>query len=383
MDCLGFDQIDKKGESKSMKKILVLALALVLFTFVLAACGNGNGNGEEAVVQYDASGNRIVRVVSHNAVIEGNPYRIRYEADLVDAAAAALDHGLNVSIRTAVSDWDASLEATQIRHSIDAGYDVLVVNPVTSTGMDPLIHSALEAGVTWVFADIQYTTPDIGILNVITDQYYLGLRTAQEAGRVLGPGARVVLIEAMPGVQANEDRQRGFWTGIEEYGLEVVHEGHHDWAPGPSQTVMTEIINSGIEFDGVLISQLAENALAAFDATGTPYPRFMGFNDTGAWMQRMIEINQDGLVMNYIVLSNPPGVGASALNFALNMLLGREMRTDMYDDVPTRTILLPSKFEFTNDTITQEYIDIAMAMAPGDAITYWYTIDEIASMFFH
>jgi len=248
--------------------------------------------------------------------------------------------------------------------------------------MDPLIISAKEAGIIWVFADCQYITPNIGVLNVITDQYYLGYRTGSEAGKVLGRGARVVMIEAMPAVQANIDRQRGFWDAVNEYGLVVVAEGFHDWAPGPALQTMTEIINSGVQFDGVLVSQLAENTLAAFDATRTPYPKFMGFNDTGAWMQRMIELNKDRRVMDYMVLSNPPGVGASALNFALNMILGREMRDDMYSDPVTRTILLASKFEFTADTITQEHIDRAMAMAPGDAITYWYTISEIGSRFF-
>ena len=360
-----------------MRKIIGFVLVFLLVGGVVFAGGRGQRGP-----QYDAGGNRIVRVMSHNAVIEGNPYRIRYEADLREAVTAAIEYRLNVSINTAVSNWDAALEATQIRNSINEGFDILVVNPVTSSGMDPLIISAQNAGILWVFADIQYVTPNIGVLNIITDQYYLGLRTAREAGRVLGRGARVVMIEAMPGVQANTDRQRGFNEGIREQGLVVVATGHHDWAPGPSQTVMTEIINSGVQFDGVLISQLAENALAAFDATGTPFPRFMGFNDTGAWMQRMIAINRDSRVMDFMVLSNPPGVGASALNFALNKILGREMRTDMYHDPVTRTILLPSKFDFTLDTMTQEHIDLANSMAPGDAITYWYTITEIADMFF-
>jgi ribose transport system substrate-binding protein len=360
-----------------MRKIIGIMLVFLLVAGVIFA-----GGRRQSGPQYDAGGNRIVRVMSHNAVIEGNPYRIRYEADLREAVTAAIDHKLNVSINTAVSNWDAALEATQVRNSINEGFDVLVVNPVTTSGMDPLIISAKDAGIIWVFADCQYVTPNIGVLNVITDQYYLGYRTGTEAGKVLGRGGRVVMIEAMPAVQANIDRQRGFNDAINEQGLVVVATGHHDWAPGPSQTVMTEILNSGVQFDGVLISQLAENALAAFDATGRPYPKFMGFNDTGAWMQRMIALNKDRRVMDFMVLSNPPGVGASALNFALNMILGKTMRDDMYDDPVTRTILLPSKFEFTYDTMTQSHIDLANSMAPGDAITYWYTISEIGARFF-
>jgi ribose transport system substrate-binding protein len=154
--------------------------------------------------------------MSHNAVIEGNPYRIRYEADLREAVTAAIDHKLNASIITVVSNQDATLEATQVRNSINEGFDILVVNPVTTSGMDPLIISARDAGIIWVFADCQYVTPNIGVLNVITDQYYLGHRTGVEAGRALGRGGRVVMIEAMPAVQANIDRQRGFHDAVRE-----------------------------------------------------------------------------------------------------------------------------------------------------------------------
>ena len=113
-----------------MRKIICLVLVLLLVGSVVFAGGRGQRGGP----QYDAGGNRIVRVMSHNAVIEGNPYRIRYEADLREAVTAAIDYKLNVSINTAVSNWDAALEATQIRNSINEGFDVLVVNPVTTSG---------------------------------------------------------------------------------------------------------------------------------------------------------------------------------------------------------------------------------------------------------
>ena len=368
-----------------MKKILILSLALLLVMFAIVACGNGNGDdaADQAAYQVDGGGNRIVRVASHNAVVEGNPYRIRYEADIREAAAAALDHGFNVSVATYVANWDASTEATYIQNSINQGYDVILVNPVAPTGLDPLIEMAQDAGIMWINADNLYTSTQVSILNIATDQFYLGYTTGRYAGQVLGPGARVVMLAAMEGVAANTDRQAGFEQAIAEQGLVVVATGNHDWNPILANSVMMEILMSGVEFDGVLISQVAENALAAFEATGTPLPRFMGFNDTGEWMQRMIELNRDERVMDFLVLSNPPGVGGSALNFGLNIMMGRTMRTDMYDDPSIRSILLPSKLMFNYDTMTQEHIDLAMSMAPGDAITYWYTIDEVNEQFFY
>ena len=98
-------------------------------------------------------------------------------------------------------------------------------------------------------------------------------------------------------------------------------------------------------------------------------------------MQRMIELNKDERKMDFLVLSNPPGVGASALNFGLNILLGKELRDDIYSDPSIHSILLESKEQFNYDTM-DAYKEKAAAMAPGDAITYWLTVDEVAEQFF-
>lgn len=352
-----------------MRRVLVVLLVMVM-TMVLFIPG---GNGADAP--------KDIRLASHNAIIEGNPYRVRYEADIMEAAQAAAGYGFNVSYASFVSNWDAATEAQQIQNSINEGYDIILVNPVSASGMDPLIEKAQEAGVLYINADCIYISPDVNILNVATDQYYLGYHTGSYAGEVLGEGAKVVLMAAMEGVTANTDRQNGFMDAIKEFGLEVVATGNHDWDAALATQVMTEILNSGVEFDGVLISQCAEAALIAFDATGRPYPKFMGFNDTGEWMQRMVELNKDERVMDFMVLSNPPGVGASALNFGLNILLGKELRDDIFDDETIHSILLPSKIWFNYENMG-DYLDLAASLPPGDAITYWLTVDEVAEQYF-
>ena len=143
------------------------------------------------------------------------------------------------------------------------------------------------------------------------------------------------MIAALDGNAANTDRQAGFEKGIEEQGLEVVGTYNHDWNSVKAQQIMTEILNAGVEFDGVLVSQGTINILAAYDAVGAPWPKFLGFGDDGAYMQRMLEINADETVLPYIVVSNPPGVGASGLNFGLNLLMGKELKDDIYDKPET------------------------------------------------
>lgn len=382
-----------------MKKYLALLLAVVM-VFGLTACttqpADDTSEPTEAPVVTDApddSGEasdgeadtpRDVKLASHNAIIEGNPYRVRYEADIQEAAAAAADYGLNVSYASFVSNWDAATESQQIENSINEGFDIILVNPVSSTGLDPIIEKAQEAGIIYINADCEYTSPDVNVLNVCTDQYYLGYTTSIYAGEVLGEGAKVVMIAAQEGNVANTQRQQGFEDGAAEAGLEIVGgQYNHDWDPVKSQQQATEILNSGLEFDGVLISQCAENALAAFDAAGVDYPKFMGFGDTGEWIQRMYELNKDEKKMDFMVLSNPPGVGASALNFGLNMILGKELKDDVYDVPEIHSIYLESKVCWTYDDIADpEFIEAAETMEPGDALTYWLTIDEVAEQFF-
>ena len=198
-----------------MKRVLVF---LVVLTMALSLVAAGT-----------AEAPKDIRLASHNAVIEGNPYRVRYEADIQEAALAAAEHGFNVSYASFVSNWDAATEAQQIQNSINEGYDIILVNPVAPTGMDPIIEKAQEAGILYINADCIYTSPDVNILNIATDQYYLGYKTASYAGEVLGKGAKVVMMAALDGNSANTDRQNGFQKGIEEQGLEVVATGNHNW----------------------------------------------------------------------------------------------------------------------------------------------------------
>lgn len=246
-----------------MKKYLAILLAVVMVLGAVACAktpaaetpATDQPAAEAPATEPAAEGKTDIKLASHNAEIEGNPYRVRYEADIQEAAAAAADHGLNVSYSSFVSNWDAATESQQIENSINEGFDIILVNPVSSTGLDPIIEKAQEAGIVYINADCEYTSTDVNILNVCTDQYWLGYKTATYAGDVLGSGAKVVMIAALDGNVANTQRQQGFEDGAKEKGLEIVGGRYnHDWNPVKSQQIGTEILNSGIEFDGVLIS---------------------------------------------------------------------------------------------------------------------------------
>jgi len=334
-------------------------------------------DGDEAA---DSGEMQTLKLASHNAVVSGNPYRIRYEADIQEAIEDAKNYGFDISYASFVAEWDPATEQQLIENSINEGYDIILVNPVSSTGIDPLIDKAVDAGIKVIFADIPYFSEKT--LNVGADQYEFGYESATFMGETLGEGAKVILINAIEGNIANDWREDGFNAGIEEQGLEVVGRYNHQWDATTAVNVMTEIINSGVEFDGILTSQLAESVLTAYDTTGADLPKAIAFGDVAQYGQKMLEINKDEEVMSYLFMSNPPGVGASALNFGLNEMMGNVIDPEVitqYDGF--KMVRIPSRLSYTYET-QEEYRDMIEAMAPSDAVTYWLTIDEVKEEFF-
>jgi len=373
-----------------MKKILVVLLVLSM-VFALAACSTPAAEekpaemveekAEEPMAAEEAEEEmQTLKLASHNAALSGNPYRIRYEADIQEALEDAKNYGFDISYASFVAEWDPAVEQQYLENSINEGYDILLVNPVANSGIDPLIDKAVDAGIKMIFADIPYMSERT--LNVGADQYEFGYESATFVGETLGEGSKVILINAIEGNIANDWREDGFNDAIAEQGLEVVGKYNHNWDSNAAVTVMTEIINSGIEFDAILTSQLAESALTAYDTTGADLPKAIAFGDVAQYGQKMLEINKDEEVVSYLFMSNPPGVGAIALNFGLNEMMGEEIKPEVitqYDGF--KMVRIPSRLSFTYEN-QEEYRDMIEAMAPSDAVTYWLTVDEVKAEFF-
>lgn len=385
-----------------MKRFLVFLLVLSM-VFALGACAGAEPASEEvtkpaeeaakpaeeaakpaeeAAKPTEEAGDEMtsLKLASHNAALSGNPYRIRYEADIKEALADAKNYGYDISYASFVAEWDPAVEQQLLENSINEGYDILLVNPVSNSGIDPLIDKAIDAGIKMIFADIPYMSERT--LNVGADQYEFGYESATFVGETLGAGAKVILINAIEGNIANDWREDGFDAGIEEQGLEVVGKYNHQWDATTAVNVMTEIINSGVEFDAVLTSQLAESIMTAYDTTGADLPKAIAFGDVAQYGQKMLEINKDEEVLSYLFMSNPPGVGAIALNFGLNEMMGGEIKEEVitqYDGF--KMVRIPSRLSFTYEN-QEDYRDMIEAMAPSDAVTYWLTIDEVKAEFF-
>ena len=326
-----------------------------------------------------ASAETSVRVASHNAVVEGNAYRVEYELDIQKAAEEAKEFGFDVSYASFVANRDPSLESQFLEQSINEGYDVIIIDPVAPTGLDPIIDKAKDAGIIWINCDCEYYSDEI--INVCLDQYQWAYDGAKWLAEKLGKGSKIVVFDAVDGNAANEQREEAFNDVIAEYELEVVKRVNHNWDAALAQQLMTEIINSGVEYDGILCSNQAFFIFNALDEAGAEYPKAIAVDDHTGWAQNMLRINAESEVMPYLFISNTPGVGAIALNIALNMLDGKELKDDIYGNPDYNSIYVASTLQFSYDN-QEEYRDYMMSLDTNNKATFWYNYEECAERYF-
>lgn len=308
-----------------MKKVLGLFLATALLVGVLAACAApSTDTTPDAAPDNDPGTNAPAtsgfKVASHNAVIEGNPYRTVYENQMSEAVEAAKASGLISQYNSFVANNDPALETSQIEQSINEGYDIIIVNPIAATGLDAVIDKAVAAGITYINADCVYDSDKI--LNVVVDQDAWAKNASDFVIATLGEGGKVVQFKGIEGNSATEIRNARWVADLGAANIQIVKAVAHNWSDPEAKQLMSEILASGLEFDGIINEEGANGIMDAFEESKVAYPGCITSSEEVSWIRRIAKINENGLVCPFIVVENPPGIGATALAIGLNIRQG-------------------------------------------------------------
>ncbi len=148
------------------------------------------------------------------AMVEGNK---KYAEENLKDVELIITDGQNSSAK----------QVTDVESLLARGIDVLMISPLTSDALTPVVQQALDAGVKVVTLDRKVEVPvtvHVGALN---------LPIGEDAGKYLvealkGEG-KVIEIQGTAGASATNDRHDGFVTGIAGSKLEVVASQYADY----------------------------------------------------------------------------------------------------------------------------------------------------------
>ncbi|MDR0720268.1 MAG: substrate-binding domain-containing protein, partial [Treponema sp.] len=181
-----------------MKKTVCVMMAVIAGLMLLAAPVMAGGGGQQssggAAAAPKTSG---FKVASHNAVLEGNAYRVVYEDQMTEQVKSLQAQGIIGQYATFIANNDPAVESQNIEQTINEGYDIIMVNPIAATGLDPIIDKAVAAGITYINADCEYDSPKI--LNVVVDQKEWAHIQSQFVIKTLGSGKKVIQFNGIDG----------------------------------------------------------------------------------------------------------------------------------------------------------------------------------------
>lgn len=374
-----------------MKKALSLILAALLVSSVFAGCSSTASSSatastpassapaasETASSSQTAAPTGGFKVASHNAVVEGNPYRTVYEDQMAEAANIAKEAGFVSEYNSFVANNDPATETQQLEQSINDGYDIILVNPIAPSGLDAVIEKATAAGITYVNADCIY--PSDKILNVVVDQDAYAKIGSDFVIKTLGAGKKVVQFKGIEGNSATEIRNARWTADLGAAGIEIVKAVAHNWSDAESKQLMSEILASGLEFDGIINEESAGGILDAYEEAKAAYPGCITSSEEVAWIRRIANVNKDKLVLPFVVAENPPGIGATALAVAINVRQGNELDTTKMHSA--NEIYYAPQWIMTYDNMAEKLEEIK-DMPDTMSVSSYLTVEEAKAAYF-
>ncbi|MDT8304938.1 MAG: ABC transporter substrate-binding protein [Anaerolineae bacterium] len=331
-----------------MSKRFLFATLLLLLMVALVACGGA----EEAVDEPFTIG------VSNGFV--GSEWRTQMIQNMEQLNAEFMEQGLTTDLVIESADVDVQGQIQQIQNLINRGVDAIIINPNDQSALNPIIEEAAEQGIVVIAVDQEISAPDA--INVVIDQTEWARISARWLAEKLGGEGDVVLIEGFVGHPANEARMDGVEEVFADYpGLNVVGRETGSWDQATGQQVMSDFLASLPNMDGVWTQDgMALGALQAIvTADPAEWPVVVGEARAGymhLWKEVMDNQQPD---FESIGVYNPPGVGASGMRVALEILQGGTVDETQLAGPFGNTLYVPIPGQVTAENFDSEYEKVA------------------------
>ncbi|NIA13172.1 MAG: substrate-binding domain-containing protein [Nitrospiraceae bacterium] len=179
----------------------------------------------------------------------------------------AKKQGLNLRIQYA--EFDSSKQNNQVETFLIQGVDALLVAPVDSAGIKPVIADARAKNVPVFTVDIAAHGADV-VSHIASDNRKGGELLADYMAKLLGEKGKIAIIDH-PSVASVQDRTAGFEASLAKYpDMSIVRrvpgEGQRDKAFRAAQDLLQA--TSGLDGIFAINDDSALGALAALEAAG-------------------------------------------------------------------------------------------------------------------
>ena len=142
---------------------------------------------------------------------------------------------------------------TLIKEKVNA----LVVIPIDSKALVPVVVKAINAGIKVINIDIKLDEDlllrnGIELTYVGPDNESASKTVGDVLARKLGQASKVIMIEGLQAAENAQQRKKGFLESIAEYQLELVASEAADWETGKAEKVFESLFARHPDIEGVM-----------------------------------------------------------------------------------------------------------------------------------
>ncbi|MFB4420426.1 substrate-binding domain-containing protein [Streptomyces sp. QL37] len=311
---------------KGRKGAMQLGIAVVCLAAVIAA-----------VTFFKSGSSGTTTKVGMSLSTLNNPFFVQMKEGAQKEAKAA---GIDLTVTDAQND--ASQQANQLENFTSSGVDSVIVNPVDSDAVGPVVRGANEADIPVVAADRGVNKAETATL-VASDNVAGGKLAAKTLADRLGGKGSIIVLQGTAGTSASRERGAGFAAGMKAYpGIKVVATQPADFDRTKGLDVMTNLLQSHPGINGVF-AENDEMALGAVKALGSKAGKsvpVVGFDGTPDGLKAV-----EAGTLYASVAQQPAELGKIAVRNAVKAADGKKI--DSMVKVPVKVVTRQNVADFS------------------------------------
>jgi ribose transport system substrate-binding protein len=320
-----------------MKK---LVLVLLVIAMALTACTGAKKAKGFFIATLDSSDNSWRTQMRNNM-----------QAVIDDAKAK----GIVTKYVVYSANNDATLQSQQLDQLVNQGVNAVLINPVSATGLNPIIDKAAKKGIIVMGVDQTISHPKA--YNYTNDQRAWGRYHAEFIVKALGGKGTIIRFDGIAGAPASDERAAEQDKVLAANpGIKVLKVVNHDWDQAKAKQLMSQLLVAYPNFDAILSQECVPGIYAALMDAKHKMPKAMSMDESvqgvRIWYEHNKKYPKDQ--MNAYIVENPPGVGASGLQIALWMLQGKKLKPDVLKQ-PFNVLLYNPTLIITADNLEEWY----------------------------
>jgi ribose transport system substrate-binding protein len=284
-----------------------------------ASSGTPAASGDSDTAKIKTTGKKYKIALSNSFV--GNDWRQQMER-IVAYVASQAPYKDRCELKIVNCNNDAESQAASINALAQQGYDCILVDPASETGVNKAIQNACKAGIKVVVFDQPASVSDKNCWHIRIDGDRSYSILATWLIQAVGGKGNVVQDQGLKGA-AEADLEYNAAKKVFQAaapGIKIVADYQSNYGLSEGEQALANVITANKDIDIVTTQGYTASVINAFKKAGLKIPASCGGGYNGNLIS-LVDNKAQGIIDVYIA-----GLSAIALNYGIRILDGEQMK---------------------------------------------------------